>query len=247
VGRYRRAYKRYNRAIEVINELLKKKKDPGDIKYDVHADYAEFLIYMGGPKIALGYLKANLPKDKELGWHAWVRAFAIHQRAFSDRFPFGSVAKNEPGEKATYVASNKLIDDTLNLKKYKLADSERCDIHLLKAANFGAMIRIDPNDATAIKGAADALSFFSSGPGADPVNKKWSWQKERRGRFMKVHRPLSDNGLFGNKNKSRVEAWRDLYEMHFRENLCAAGLPLTAGDTDGEVDLIEDHLDDDDT
>lgn len=244
-GRYRMAASRFDRALEALVTLPGGigglQPDERQLAWDVCAARAECWVYLGFPQEALEDLSL-IPFRERRPWYEWSRAFALHQLGFAESAPFAS----DPGAPAVaasdelwYQESNRVIDAV----KPTLAADEQHDIELLRAANWGAICRrrrsMGGDVSVAQASAAAALSLFRAAP-PPSSNATWSWQKERRGRFPVIALPIDPV-----RTGPAVRSWRLAYREHYHANLREAGLPdVSPVLDDGDIDPIEDHLDD---
>ncbi len=242
-GRFKRARKRFKRVYDRVKKDFSKVKLATNLPhaYDIRAAQAEFEVYMGYPRDALERLD-EIPANDRQAWHEWVRAFAFHQLGFADRVPFGSNPSSTlPRVAKRYVDSNAILENLRKRPDRDLSPPEKHDTYLLTAANYGALFRLGDSNAEQL--ARQALADFGQSPDPDGKNRRWSWEKEQRGRFPERAFPGE------RPSGSAVKRWRTAYKFHYRDNLVdGAHLPLEWSDRndDGDIDLVDDHPDDDD-
>jgi hypothetical protein len=227
-GRFNKARNRFRKATR-----RKPKTDLAEF-YDIQAAFAEFEVYAGFPEAAIERINEEIPAVRRLSWHNWVKAFAMHQEAFSKIRRFGLAAGSEKQEdRNDYFQSNNLMIANIP----GLSPQEKRDCYLLIAANYGAMFRLS-GERRDQQRAEEAMGQFRSA--ASPSsNSSWSFRKELRGRFPT--KPLA--GDLAKRSREAVEDWRAAYFDHYRINLRHAGLNERADD-DGDIDTIEEHPDD---
>lgn len=246
-GRFEKAFNNYESAKATVDKKIKT-DPPVDRMYDFYADYAEYLVYLGDPAEALNMIATSIPSAKRLSWHHWVMAFAHHQNAFAQKHPLGTLPSGAPGDAKYYGESNAAIDEALKTTSAitkPLEPPERCDIELLRIANFGALWRRGDGDGSEEAAAGAALIRFR-GSNASGQNQSWTLQKERRGRFVTIYRKkLYDPKKYGKLKKKDVERWQLAYQQHFFDNLNMGDIiPDYNYSTDGDIDRTEDHPDD---
>jgi hypothetical protein len=191
----------------------------------ITADRAELEVYLGFPDKAVEMIDGiEAPEN----WHLWVKAFALHQQAYTNAYPFATANCTDVPTSETEFSSS--LDLIAQFEPPNTAPPFYADLMLLKAANIGGIWRKrltanEPIDDLAEQAAA-AMSAFRQGSG----NANWSLAKERRGRF--AHQPVP-----GDKTGAQddVPNWRRKYRNHYFKNLIRAGLPLQSS-SDGDVD-----------
>lgn len=225
-GHFAKARIQFTKAMRKMEELG---DEQGENHAKVLAEAAEFWAYLGYTGKALEILARIKPANAK-PWHLWVKAFILHQAAFTDLYEIG-----EPAEPYGDIARYREANDAIIAARKGIIGKEADDTYLLEAANWGGIAnrleqlkRPRSEIDAAIAEAGSRMENFRNNPNAR-VNKFWSLQKETRGlipqRYLNgIDAPATE------AEEAKIAEWRKHMATCYKQNLKTASLDPIAKD-----------------